>query len=295
MRALHWFRSDLRIRDNTALHAACRQATDGVVGVFTICPDQWREHDWGAPKVDFILRNLAELKDALAGRNIALKIIQTLTFDKVPDALLKVAQDAGCRSLWFNREYEWNEMQRDDAVASLFHEKGFGVHEHTDKVVFAPGEVLTKQDKWYSVYSPFKKNWLSQHKDGNAPETLGICKKQPEIDVSSDDVPESLDGFDIAQEAVRPDLWTAGESHAQNRLKAFIDARVDDYKDQRDYPGVNGTSTLSPYLALGLVSPRQCVEAARESNNGRVDTGSTGVVGWIEELIWRDFYQHVLV
>ncbi|MHC4767740.1 MAG: deoxyribodipyrimidine photo-lyase, partial [Planctomycetota bacterium] len=58
---LVWFRADLRVSDNTALWRACRAATGGTVAVFTVCPGQWREHDWADIKVDFILRTLGEL------------------------------------------------------------------------------------------------------------------------------------------------------------------------------------------------------------------------------------------
>jgi deoxyribodipyrimidine photo-lyase len=48
MRALMWFRSDLRVQDNTALHHACKDADEGVIAVFAVCPKQWADHDWGS-------------------------------------------------------------------------------------------------------------------------------------------------------------------------------------------------------------------------------------------------------
>ena len=53
MKPLIWFRSDLRVRDNPALHEACRAASRGVIAVFAICPEQWKRHDWAPVKVDF--------------------------------------------------------------------------------------------------------------------------------------------------------------------------------------------------------------------------------------------------
>src|SRR5690606_11086791 len=90
-------------------------------------------------------------------------------------------------------------------------------------------------------------------------------------------------------------MWPSGEKHAAYRIKAFIDSRVAEYDDHRDIPSLNGTSALSPYLAAGVLSPRQCLHAALNANQNRIDSGKSGVVVWIQELIWREFYQSVLV
>lgn len=296
MRAIVWFRADLRVRDNHALFHACSRASDGVVAVFTICAEQWKDkHDWSDAKVDFILRNLESLSEQLGKMNIPLKIVETPRFDGVAKALDKLAKDTACSELFFNREYEVNELRRDEAVTAKFMEAGRGVHAYTDQVMFAPGEIRTRADGWYTVFTPFKNAWRARFKGGEGPEVLGIAKKQPEIDIKADTIPEKVKGFDREARAVRPDLWKAGEDHARSRLKAFAQHRIDDYKEQRDLPSVNGTSTLSPYLVMGVVSPRQCVKAALDANGGRIDSGSKGAVTWIEELIWREFYKHVLV
>jgi deoxyribodipyrimidine photolyase len=60
-------------------------------------------------------------------------------------------------------------------------------------------------------------------------------------------------------------------------------------------PAKPGTSQLSPYLAAGVLSPRQCLHAALHSNNGEFESGSPGQFTWITELLWREFYKHILV
>jgi deoxyribodipyrimidine photo-lyase len=82
-------------------------------------------------------------------------------------------------------------------------------------------------------------------------------------------------------------------------LREFITKRGDDYKAKRDFPAIDGTSSLSPHLAIGTVSPRQCVIAAMEANTSgkgsKLDNGSDGLVHWISEVMWREFYIHILV
>ncbi|MHC4092761.1 MAG: cryptochrome/photolyase family protein, partial [Planctomycetota bacterium] len=82
---------------------------------------------------------------------------------------------------------------------------------------------------------------------------------------------------------------------ARRRLRTFVSQRIEHYDEARDFPAKNGTSALSPYLAAGILSPRQCLSAALEANSGRLDSGNKGVTTWISELIWREFYRHVLI
>ena len=120
MRSLVWFRRDLRIKDNSALHhasaSANRGADGGVVGLFIITPQQWKQHDDADVKVAFWVENLKCLSESLQEKNIPLLIKVCETFDQVPDVIAKVCKKHDCDSLFFNREYEVNELARDQAV-----------------------------------------------------------------------------------------------------------------------------------------------------------------------------------
>ncbi|MEN0021413.1 MAG: deoxyribodipyrimidine photo-lyase, partial [Planctomycetota bacterium] len=297
MRPLVWFRTDLRVSDNTALHEAAAAAKRGVVAVFVVCAQQWRdEHDWGPMKADFMLRNVAQLSESLSKRNIALRMVRCKTFDDVPKALVKLAKAEECDALYFNDEHELNERRRDEATEDAFDSAGIDVHRFNDATIFEPGSVLTGDGRTYTVYSPFKKRWKAQWQDGDERPVLATPKKQAEMIGKPDDVPsvDELKAFDTSREhATRPDLWKAGESVASGLLGAFVQHRIDDYKADRDYPWKPGTSGLSPYLAAGVLSPRQCLSAAMDANNGKLDAGSEGAVGFIDEILWREFYHHL--
>jgi deoxyribodipyrimidine photo-lyase len=292
MRPLVWFRSDLRRRDNTALIEACDAATNGVVAVFTVCPEQWRQHDWGAKRVNFLLRNLRDLSEGLARLNIPLKIITTPKFDGVPKPLLQLARQHECTALYFNKEYEVNEQRRDESVETLFHDHDLKVSSYDDQVIIPPGDVRTKEGRWYTVFTPFKKSWLTRFDDIGGVDVRRAPRKQAELDIKPDPVPDAVKGFDGADD--RADLWPEGEAHAKRRLDAFIESRINEYDERRDAPAVNGTSTLSPYLTHGVLSPRECLEHALDvASKGGAGDGGPSV--WISELIWREFYKHLLV
>lgn len=287
-----WFRADLRVRDNTALDHACKAADEGVLAVFTICPEQWAEHDWGSMKVDFVLRSLSELSAALGRLNIPLKLIHGDRFADVPGKLLHLAQKHKCDALYFNAEYEVNEQARDREVAALLHKRGIPTYSFSDQMIFDVGEIRTGTGGWYTVFTPFKRKWYATLEEHGPPEIRRKPRRQKPIDIPCDDVPGHMKGFTGHR---RPDLWPAGEEAALKRLDRFVAERIERYDRDRDLPALEGTSALSPHLALGVVSPRQCLEAAIVANNGVVDAGNKGVVTWIGELIWREFYRHILM
>jgi deoxyribodipyrimidine photo-lyase len=289
MRSLVWFRRDLRINDNRALHHAAEATKDGTVGLFFITPEQWKQHDDAPAKVSFWLRNLGLLSESLGKLNIPLIVKTCRSFDDVPEMIINVAQSKDCEHVCFNREYEVNESRRDDAVIAACQQANIAVQRFHDRVIVPPREIKTGGGDFYKVYTPYRKVW--NEKATEFAEVLPSPGKQKKIDVSPSKVPTSIEGIDFAN--AREDLWPAGEDEAAKRLKRF-GARIRDYDDARDIPSINGTSLLSPYLAAGVVSPRQCLAAARDQNAQRIG-GEGGAAVWISELIWRDFYTHVMV
>ncbi len=289
MKNLVWFRRDLRLKDNTALANACKDADDGVVAVFYLTPEQWAEHDDAHLKVDFWLRNLAELTKSLSEINIPLLIEKCNRFSDIPSAIVELAQKHDCGDIFFNREYEVNELNRDKAVVRAAKEAGVDVHHFHDRVIVPPREIKTKDERFYSVFTPYRKQWDKIATDFVA--TQNKPRQQKPIDINASAVPERINGFHFAD--LPKDLWPAGEDEAERRLTNFL-RKIDDYDEARDVPSTEGTSQLSPYLAAGIVSPRQCLARAITANGGAIG-GESGATTWISELTWRDFYTHVMV
>ncbi|MGP1310689.1 MAG: cryptochrome/photolyase family protein, partial [Phycisphaerales bacterium] len=280
------------MRDNPALHAAAAGATRGAVALYVVSPKDWERHDDAPVKVEFILRNLAELSEQLGKRNIALLVERAEHFSDVPRIVLEAAERHECDALHFNRNYEVNERERDDEATRLFREAGREVRAFDGIVVLPPGGVLTNDGGFYSVYSPFKRKWRERFDELGRPEPLPICAKQSEMVGKPGAIPKKVEGF---ESSIDPEEWPAGESHAKRRMESFLESRIEEYKDRRDLPGVNGTSTMSPYLTSGVVSPKQLIHAAMEVNQHKHDAGKKGVVKWIEEVLWREFYTHMLI
>jgi len=287
---LIWFREDLRIHDNTALHHAARNAKNGLVAVYVLSTEDWESHDTSACRVDFILRNLQELSRNLATLNIPLLIPQAKTSKQIPKLVLEICQQYKIDTVYYNKQYELDEARRDLATDELLRQNDIKVFSYTDQVILAPGEVLTKDEHFYTVFTPFKKSWYKKFWE----QTLIISPKpakQIQLSIVSDTIPEKIPNF---ISTIPKNLWPAGEKEAQQRLKNFMQNKITQYDKERDFPAIDGTSMLSPYLASGIISPRQCLQAALEINKNKLETGNQGVTTWISELIWREFYKHIL-
>ncbi|QEG24326.1 deoxyribodipyrimidine photo-lyase [Mariniblastus fucicola] len=288
MSSLVWFRRDLRVHDNSALYHACKES-DEVVGLFVFTPEQWKQHDDADAKISFWIENLRCLSDELDDLNIPLIIRSCDSFAETPKLVVETAEEHNCSKLFFNREYEVNEHHRDAVVIESAQASDIEVTSYHDRIIVPPREIETKEGKFYSVFTPYRKVW-----DTKALDFAKVLRKptaRNSIDVKADSVPDSIAGFDFSND--RADLWKPGEAEAKKRLKKFVD-RIDDYDEARDVPSQTGTSLLSPYLNAGVISPRQCLAAALKHNDGNI-TGSEGATTWISELTWRDFYTHVMV
>lgn len=294
MKTLVWFRSDLRVADNPALAAACAEADRGAVeAVFLLAPAQWREHGWGAPKVDFVVRNLAALRGRLAGLGIPLHVCAAGRFADALAALATLARESGCDTVVFNDEHEVNERRRDEAVRAALAAASVRCVSHHDQTVVPPTELSTSTGGFYSVFTPFRRAWTGYLERHGVPAPLPAPRPRGEPVPGGGEVPATLADFPPRRELA--ELWPAGEDEAHRRLERFVRERIGGYRERRDLPAEPGTSELSPYLALGVISPRQCLAAALAANAGRLAGGAPGPESWIGELVWREFYRHVLV
>jgi deoxyribodipyrimidine photo-lyase len=296
-----WFRNDLRLHDNPALSRSLSPLRQGkVIGLFVLCAREFKDHNLGPRKVDFILRNLRLLKASLETLKIPLLVKTVENPAAVPEKVLDVCLETNSDALTFNIEYEIDEKRGDEKIKMLLQSRGITVESFHDQCIVPPGEVLTKENRHYTVFTPFRNRWYAVLREKiNDPLFAQPTPKTPQeapLNISSDDIPSFVPGFELTREDARKmeTLWPAGEAEALNRLNSFIENKSLKYKQDRDYPGVKGTSSLSPYLSIGAVSARHCFLEAQKKNNGKIETGNEGSICWISELAWRDFYRHIV-
>ncbi|MFZ3389646.1 deoxyribodipyrimidine photo-lyase [Buttiauxella gaviniae] len=284
---LVWFRNDLRVNDNLALAAACRDPHAHVIAIFIATPRQWRQHEMSPRQAEFIWQHLQCLHTSLAERGIELFIHQVDGFDDSVEYLKNFCEAQKVNALFYNYQYEFNERQRDAAVEKMLGREvvcqGFD-----DSVLLAPGSVTTGNNEMYKVFTPFSKAFIKRLHEGlpecvSAPKSRGITL--PETN--------TLAEIDYPRQPVDERLFPIGEQQAIHQLRQFCCQPVVDYAEQRDFPAIDGTSRLSAYLAIGVLSPRQCLHRLLRNHPQALDGGAGSV--WLNELIWREFYRHLLV
>lgn len=288
MRGLYWFRNDLRVEDNAALYQASLTCQDGLLAVYCIPHETWRKHHMAACKVDFILRHLPSLSAALAALNIPLHIEIVPTYKDSAHKLVALATAHRAQAVYCNREYEWDERQRDTLAKQLLTKNDIELHTFDESVIIPPGKVLTGKGAPYTVFTPFKKSallYLSRQPDGCGPAVLPMTPYQDMP--APTPIPTTVPGF---KSHIPATLWPAGIDEASTRLDHFLKNGLAQYHTQREYPHIEGTSKLAPYIHIGAISIKRCYQEAQKLAHG---TSREGANTWISELLWRDFYKQI--
>ncbi|MEQ5817411.1 deoxyribodipyrimidine photo-lyase [Marinobacter sp. NFXS11] len=285
MTQLVWFRNDLRIADNAALTAAC-ESNEQVRACFILTPEQWQEHDWSPARVHFVIAHANALAEELAKLGIPLSFIHAKRFEDSLGKLQNYCEQHKATALHFNEEYGVNERKRDKAVKHRFDELGIAVRKYRDQTVAPVGEILTQQNDPYSVFTPFSRRWRSWIEETHpglfpTPKARGNAVSPEQID----SIPEAF------RDAPEP-LVATGEDAAHDQLERFLEKRGGAYKEKRDFPAIDGTSQISPYLANGVLSGRQCLIAGQQAQGAGGNQEGLGT--WITEIAWRDFYINIL-
>ncbi|KAI9224494.1 FAD binding domain of DNA photolyase-domain-containing protein [Blastocladiella britannica] len=326
-----WFRKDLRTTDNRGLHRAWELAVQGrkqqktaagtrplagnLLTIYVVCGSQWHAHDLAACKVDLMLRSVRSVQSTLESPNcnIPVTVLHADSMQSVPDVVAAYCRRVGASALVVNAEYEVDERRRDEHVERDLNAVRFVV-EH-DECVIPPGLVTTKDgSRCPVVYSPFRRAWEARVTAENdqwtrlvpapEPNPPAIRSLAPELFGSKVPDPTAVDqplpgferAFDPAVLAHTRAAYPTGEIAAMQRVRTFASHAIKSYSVDRDFPALeNGTASVSAYLNVGAVSIRQCLAAARDANHDKIGAGDPGCVHWIQELVWRDFYRHIMV
>ena len=290
MRSLLWLRHDLRVNDNPALMAALQAGGEGVVALFVMTPSQWKRHGWGNPRVSFLLHALRSLGEELNRLRIPLLIRQVQWFSEVSGTILQVARDHQCTIVCAGREFGIDEVRRDRAVGQRLASHDIGFQLHADQTLLPVEEIRTRQGKSYSVFTPFKKRWEALFQERGLPEAAvpAACRQ---LLTTSDKIPQVADGF---ERSAVIEFWDASPPAVQGRLDDFLSGAAKHYHLQRDRPDLQGTSSLSPWLAVGAIAPQTCLRPLVDRYGMSLDRWPDGPRTWQVELVWREFYRYVM-
>ena len=288
MSLLLWFRNDIRIHDNPALDYFLKQHHDAEMAkaIFFVSEKQWLAHDWSAIKIDFIKRHVNALAEQLLSLNIALEVVHCDDFSAQITYLKQYCTQHNVSEVVANQEIEFNEKQRDETCV----EQGIPLHMFESDVIVKKGQVLNKTNEMYKVFTPYKRAWLTYVKQHGF-SYLG----KPSPSISAKQAEEAKLNFKPPLDcAGTSDLWPLADQVEQQVIPEFFEYKVANYGKKRDFPAIKATSGLSPYLAIGAISPRYLLLLFTQRFPDILVASDSEEFTWLNELIWREFYRNLI-
>lgn len=265
-KSLFIHRRDLRLTDNAALYKALKQSNE-VYCIFIFDTNILSKLKKNDQRVLFIYEEIKRLKVEYRALGSELFVY----FGNPIDITIERAKSWNVEAVYANRDYEPYAHERDAKLFELLKAENIQYIGAKDHVIFEKNEVVKQDGKPYTVFTPYMKTWKAKL---NAFYASSYPTEKYFEHLQKNELQELLTIEDIGFSS---EVWNEFPSTTpQNNL-------IQNYAETRDIPAVNGTSRLSVHLRFGTVSIREWVRRAQELNEK-----------FLNELIWRDFYQMIL-
>ncbi len=282
--ALVWFRQDLRLSDNPALHAAVQSGAP-IFALFV--HDDETAGTWkpGAASRWWLRLSLASLNDSLNG---ALHVYSGEAGDVIP----QLVEETGASAVYWNRCVEPWRAARDEKIKRSLLDDGIEVHTFNGSYLYEPSTVLKQDGTPYRVFTPYwRKGCLENGRPPRdplpAPAGLRSCDAAPDLGPQREPLLPAFPWFEKSASN-----WEPGEAGALRRLDAFVTNSMAAYDQGRDRPDLEHVSRLSPHLHFGEISPNQVRSAVLARAND--PAAAKGVDRFTSELGWREFSAYLL-
>jgi deoxyribodipyrimidine photo-lyase len=263
---IFWYRRDLRLYDNAGLFHALKQGQP-VVPIFIFDIDiLGKLEDKHDRRVDFIHKAISNVQEKLVELGSSLEVY----YGKPLEVFQKLSGKYTICNVYTNHDYEPYAVKRDAEIAQYLQKSGAGFHTFKDQVIFEKDEIMKDDGSPYSVFTPYSRKWKASLQIQGIP---------------GYDLKQYHSGFFKQQPLPIPSLRSMGfyETEIGFPPVSVKDEIIRKYKEQRDFPGIAGTSRLSVHLRFGTISIRELVMQVREMSEP-----------FLNELIWREFYQMIL-
>lgn len=272
--SIFWFRRDLRLEDNAGLFHALKSGNK-VLPIFifdtNILDALSNKED---ARVTFLHQVVSDLKQQLNTFGSDLNVY----YGDPSFIWQKILEDYTIADVYLNHDFESYAIKRDDHIKSMLDLKNIGFHSFKDHVIFEKYEVVKDDGNPYTVFTPYKKKWLSKLTSSSDLERSFYLKSYPSIEKVSAFCP-------VAEPSPMITLADMGFSKSDIAIPALEvkQSIIKDYDQNRDYPALDGTSRLGIHFRFGTISIRQKAKKAAKLN-----------ATYLSELIWRDFYAMIL-
>jgi len=271
--ALHIFRRDLRLHDNTALLHALNHS-QSVIPCFIFDKRQIENNEYKSENgIEFMINSLNELNARLNEKKGKLYFFYGIT----EEILERLISENKIQSVFINRDYTPFSLERDKRIEKICLKYEIDFYCFADALLQEPEEVFKPNGKPYTIFTHFynKAACLSIAKPKKNQHENYYNKK---IEFSDTHVLEKLSQLHNSQLLVK-----GGRIEATALLKKVITLR--NYQDTRNIPALNATTKLSAHNKFGTLSIRELYTVIA-NQFGKEHT-------LIKELYWRDFFTHI--
>jgi deoxyribodipyrimidine photo-lyase len=264
--SLFWFRRDLRLDDNAGLYHALKSGYP-VLPLFifdrNILDQLENKSD---RRVEFIHSSVAGLRDGLQRSGASLEVYYGFPIG----IFLQLMGSYDLAAVYTNSDYEPYARERDGEITSLLAAKKIPFHSYKDQVLLDKDEVLKDDGTPYTVFTPYSRKWKSTIDD---------------FYLSSYPISKYHRQFLQHKPGPMPTLPSMGFAPSGGSFPppTITNDLLKKYGRQRDYPAISGTSRLGLHLRFGTISIRELARKAAGLSDA-----------YLNELIWREFYQMIL-
>ncbi len=277
-KTIHWFRQDLRIKDNPAFFEA--QSNGALLALYHLEDDLHEDDQLGSASKVWLHHSLAALQQSLDNH---LCLTRGNALDQLKQLIERYQID---RVNWNTCVEPWR-VKQDQQIKVVLETMGIKVSTFNGSYLWTPDEIIKDDGTPYKVFTPYYRkgclNATSPRKPMRAP-TLNL------IDASENSIsihhlsllPQKNWNHSIQKE------WEIGEFGAHERLKRFVKTGIKNYKEGRNFPADTYVSRLSPHLHWGEISPNQAWYAVEQSASEK------NVDHFRSELGWREFSAYLL-
>lgn len=279
-KSILWLRKDLRLHDNPALNSALTHGQTVAVYIKEPSNTKTEARDW------WLHHSLISLEKSLKEKNIPLVFMQGNALDLLP----KFMEEQNADHLFWNRRYTPEGIETDTQI-----KEQCAATSCMGNLLIEPWDIKNKTGGFYKVFSPMWKDLQTR----DIPKPCALAKNAQEWANIHSKYTCTLDEFKLIDTTKTwhhafAEKWTVGEPAALEKLKNFLEDKVESYKDSRDFPIKEATSELSPHLHFGEISPREIwaqTEAFEHANNL---VGNTQIHHFKSEVVWREFSYQIL-
>ncbi|GAC12779.1 cryptochrome/photolyase family protein [Aliiglaciecola lipolytica] len=282
-KSIMWFRQDLRLRDNPALCAAC--ANGDVIPVYILDEHNAQSFSPGAASKWWLHQSLLSLNASLSEK------LHVMRGNPI-DVLNNIIEQTGATHVVWNRCYEPWQIHRDKELKEQLKQRNIQVESFNGSLLWEPWTIMNQSGSPYKVFTPFYRKGCLQ---APSPRSVTSAPIQASY-VYESALDEGIDSLNLM-----PDIpwyeqmqahWQPGEEGAGIALSEFLNQSINDYKQARDVPSLNGTSHLSPHLHFGEISPHQIWYATLHKFNGSMANADMDC--FLSEIGWREFSYYLL-